>query len=174
MVDDSSQPLLPRVPTIDDLKKICKALNDRGVRYMLVGGMALGFYGLARATHDIDFLVDANPEAVDKIKEALAEALPDKAALEVGREEIQSYTVVRVADEVIVDLMARIAEVNVETGRAILVDVDGITIPLADLDTLIATKGGLREKDAADRAFLLILKAEPRLLPPALRPADTD
>jgi predicted nucleotidyltransferase len=41
----------------DSLSRICRALGQHTVRYLLVGGHAVGAHGYARATQDIDLVV---------------------------------------------------------------------------------------------------------------------
>lgn len=167
--DEGESERLPRPPTVEDLKSICAELNRRGVHYVVVGGMAVNFYGRPRGTEDIDLLVNQRPEAVAQVKEALATVLADGAAADVADDDVERYTVVRVADEVVVDLMGRIGEVTVENARVCWVDFDGVKIPFAHIDTLLETKRGLREKDLEDRRFLVVLRENPHLLPPDLR-----
>lgn len=156
--DAGGEATLPRPPTVEDLKRICQRLNERGVRYLLVGGMAMNYYGYARMTHDIDFVVDPTPETVEKIKDALS-ILPDNAAAEIEPGELNTYQVIRVADEIVIDLITHIGDVTVETaGEATLANLDGVLIPIANIDTMIKTKMGLREKDKEDLRFLLLLK----------------
>jgi hypothetical protein len=47
-----------RAPEPEDLVRICRALNDAGARYVLIGGFAVVVHGAARFTKDIDLLVD--------------------------------------------------------------------------------------------------------------------
>lgn len=42
---------------IDAMHASSKALTKAGVRHMLIGGLAVGAYGYARATKDVDFVV---------------------------------------------------------------------------------------------------------------------
>lgn len=42
--------LVPRPPLEEDLVNLCRELNDRGARYIVVGGLAIIQAGLARAT----------------------------------------------------------------------------------------------------------------------------
>jgi hypothetical protein len=37
-----------------DFKEFLKLLNDKGVRYLLIGGYAVGYHGYPRATNDMD------------------------------------------------------------------------------------------------------------------------
>jgi predicted nucleotidyltransferase len=88
-----------------DLTRICRALNQAGARYVLIGGFAVIARGGARTTKDIDLLIDASPENVARVKQGLR-VLEDKAVDEVADGDVVRYAVVRIADEVVVDLMA--------------------------------------------------------------------
>jgi hypothetical protein len=112
-------------------------------------------HGAARFTKDVDLLVDDSPENVARVKCGMA-VLADNAAAEVGDSDVRDYTVVRVADEIIVDLMGRAcgvayAEVSLDAETIRLEDVD---VPVASPAMLIRTKDTQREQDKIDRAFL--------------------
>jgi hypothetical protein len=55
---------------------------------------------------DIDYLVDPSPANIARIKTALG-VLADNAAAEIETDDVARYKVVRVADEVIVDLIGK-------------------------------------------------------------------
>jgi hypothetical protein len=57
----------------EDFKDFIKCLNDNNVRYLLIGGWAVGFYGNPRATKDIDFIVAIDDENIKKLQKALYE-----------------------------------------------------------------------------------------------------
>ena len=44
-------------PLLQHLRELCNFLENSGIEYMLVGGLAVGIWGAPRATVDIDFLV---------------------------------------------------------------------------------------------------------------------
>jgi hypothetical protein len=96
----AEEPDVPEVrpPTVEDLRRICRALDENGVRYVLIGGFAVILHGGERTTKDIDLLVDPDPANVDHIKKALS-ILEDDAVREVDSGDLQRYRVVRVADE---------------------------------------------------------------------------
>ena len=48
------------------LEAVFQALNDRGARYVLVGGLAVVMHGHLRATGDVDLIVDLGPGEVEK------------------------------------------------------------------------------------------------------------
>jgi predicted nucleotidyltransferase len=49
---------------LSSLQAICRALNEAGVKYLIVGGVAVNAYGYIRATQDLDLVVAlAQPNA---------------------------------------------------------------------------------------------------------------
>jgi hypothetical protein len=54
-----------------DFKEFLKLLNSNRVRYLLVGGYAVGYHGYPRATADMDVWVAVDPENARKILDAL-------------------------------------------------------------------------------------------------------
>ena len=145
----------PRAPQLKDLLSLCRALNGAGARYVIVGGFAVILHGYARGTMDLDLLIDPSPENVRKIKVALA-VLPDNAVAEVKDDDVERYAVVRVADEIVVDLMAKAAGVTFEevSRTALIRDVEGVAVPFAGVRELIRTKDTVRPKDHNDVLFL--------------------
>ena len=120
MADDlpAQNELEPREPTVEDLRDLCRELNRRGARYLVVGGFAV-------------------------------------RELQPG--ELQRYNVIRVADEVLVDLMCSAGAISYqEAARDVAMhQVDGVPIPFASPRLLWRMKAGThREKDAADLVFL--------------------
>ena len=82
---------------------LCRGLNRR-VRNIVIGGMANDVrQALYRATEDIDLLVDTAPDNVQRLRRALAD-LPDWAVRDMADSDLDLYVVVRVADEIVVDL----------------------------------------------------------------------
>ena len=148
-----------RPPTIDDIRRICRALDEAGAHYVLIGGFAVILHGGLRTTKDIDLLVDPEPANVERLKQALS-VLEDDAAREIEAGDLQKYTVVRVADEVLVDLLAAACGVTWSEARAsaLRMDVEGTPVIVADVETLIRTKMTVRPSDAADRAWLESLR----------------
>ena len=154
-MDDRHDPDYARAPDSDDLVRICRALNEAGARYVLIGGFALVAHGAARFTKDIDLLIEDSPENVARVKRGLA-VLADNAAADVKDTDIREHVVVRVADEVIVDLMGRACglsygEVAIDAEHR---NIDGVSIPVASPAGLIRTKDTYRPQDAIDRRFL--------------------
>lgn len=144
-----------RPATLDDLKTLIRALNDKGVDYLLIGGYALYAHGYHRATIDIDVLVPANLETGKKVREALM-VLPDHAAKNIDPAWFKEGDNIRVADVFIVDIMLNANSETYETLKqyAEIIDLDGLPIRTVNLEGLLRTKQTMRDKDIADRAIL--------------------
>lgn len=56
-----------------DFKEFLNLLNANGVKYLLVGGYAVGFYGYPRATNDLDIFVSGDAENARLIVKSLTE-----------------------------------------------------------------------------------------------------
>lgn len=172
MADDlpAQSELEPREPTVEDLRELCRELNRQGARYVIIGGFAMRATGYNRRTMDVDIMVARDAENEAKVFAALA-TLPDNAVRELQPGELQRYNVIRVADEVVVDLMGSAGGIDYEeAARDIVVhQVDGVPIPFASPRLLWRMKAGThREKDAADLVFLKYWFAERGEQPPPL------
>jgi len=151
----NAHPAESRPPTIADLLLICRSLNALEARYLVVGGFAVNQHGFPRTTMDIDLLLEDSLGNQAKVKQAL-EILPDKAVRELGEDDLRDWVVVRVADEVVVDLMTAAGGVSYADAQPEIqiFTIDGIPIPFASPKLLLRTKQTHREKDAEDRFFL--------------------
>jgi hypothetical protein len=56
-----------------DFKEFLRLLNDREIRYLLIGGFAVGFHGYARFTDDLDVWISRDPTNAHRMVEALRE-----------------------------------------------------------------------------------------------------
>ncbi len=163
-MDDQDDRRYSRAPELEDLLSLCKALNAEGVRYLLIGGFAVILHGFVRATKDIDLLIDASAENVRRLKRAMA-ILPDNAIALIADDEVEKYQVVRIADEIVVDLMK--AACGVDYARAAqggieIKIVNGVPISVGRKELLIETKQTIRPSDAADVQFLRLRIAAER------------
>jgi hypothetical protein len=160
-VDDTHDGPYAREPQLDDLVRLARALNANGARYVLIGGFAVIAHGGGRTTKDIDILVDATPENVGRLRAAL-QILEDQAVNDVADDDVGRYAVVRVADEIVVDLMSKACGVDYADAirDAVVIHLADVPVPVASPATLIRTKDTLRPSDAADRQFLRALVDE--------------
>ena len=156
-MDDAPDRGESRAPQLQDVLDLCTALNREGARYVLIGGFAVILHGFVRSTKDVDLLVDPSEENIRAVKRAMA-TLPDNAAALLADDEVLLYKVVRVADEIVVDLLASACGVTYsETAESSSVEtfrVHGVEIPVASKEILIRMKDTIRESDALDVRFL--------------------
>ena len=172
MADETPDPDAPglesRAPLEADLVAICRRLNELGARYLVCGGFAIIHSGYPRFTGDIDLLIDASLQNEAKVYAAL-EVLPDKAVRELKPGEVGEYTVVRVGDEVTVDLMASASGIGFDEAEPQIVwrEVQGVAIPFASPLLLWRMKCHThREKDRGDLFFLRQLLESQGITPP--------
>ena len=154
-MDDPDDAAYARAPEPEDLIRICRALNDAGARYVLIGGFAVIAHGASRFTKDIDLLVDDAPENIARVKRGLS-ILADNAAAAVADSDVREHTVVRVVDEVIIDLMGLACGLAYADVAADMEwhDLLGVRVPIASPSALVRSKDTYRPQDAIDRSFL--------------------
>ena len=111
--------------------------------------------GYVRTTEDIDLLIETTLENEARVIQALL-ILPDKAAAELKPGEVGHYGVVRVGDEVLVDLMKSSCGVTYADAiqEAVVFTVEGVPVPFASARTLLRMKQTPRAKDIPDRLYL--------------------
>lgn len=150
-----------REPRIEDLVELCRHLNEAGAKYVVIGGFAIILNGFIRTTGDIDLLVDGSIENIARIKKALL-YLPDQAVREVEANDVAKHTVVRIADEIIIDLMQKACDVTYKDtlDQIKFHTVSDVRIPFLKPDLLLKTKMTVRARDAEDRFFLEQLLAD--------------
>jgi hypothetical protein len=115
-------------------------------------------------------MVAVDAENEEKIYAALA-TLPDKAVCELKPGELSQYTVVRVGDEILVDLMRSAGGIDyAEAAKHVIVrELGGVPIPFASPRLLWRMKAVThREKDSGDLVFLRQWFAERGEEPPQL------
>lgn len=154
-MDDKADGTYARAPEIKDVLNLCRSLNECGADYILVGGFAVIFHGFGRTTKDIDFLVGTSKANVQKIKQALS-ILQDNAIQELEDDEIEKYVVVRVADEIVVDLMAKACSIDFEEAKKEIqyLEIENVKIPIASKELLIRMKDTVRPSDKMDVEYL--------------------
>ena len=157
MADDCpANELEPREPTLEDLRDLCRELNQRAAKYVVIGGFAMRAANYIRGTMDVDLIVATDAENEAKVYSALA-TLPDNAVRELRPGELQQHTVIRVGDEIVVDLMRSAGGIDyAEAAKDVVVrEMDGVVNPFASPRLLWRMKVVThREKDAGDLVFL--------------------
>ena len=136
-----------------DFKEFLKLLNEKEVRYLLIGGYAVGYHGYPRATNDMDVWIALHPENAERMVSALREFGFDLPEL---RPEIflNEKTIIRMGTPPMrLEISTEISGVEFdECYEDRVVDLmDGIQVNIIDLKHLkINKKASGRLKDLAD------------------------
>lgn len=146
-----------------------RRFHEAGIRFVVIGGVALGAHGSDYATKDVDFAYAVEPENVERLEAFLATI----HARVLGRPandgfRITAGTLTRVrflnlfTDLGEVDIMREIPGVDSFEGlweRAVEMDFGGFVVRVASIDDLILMKRAAnRPKDQAHIFELLALK----------------
>lgn len=130
---------------------VCAALNRAKARYLVIGGIACILHGYARATDDIDILIERTEENADRVLKALA-TLGYGFARAWTATEILKRQITVIGDDPRVDIFTVAWSIKYAQAapRSDTVAVAGVRIPLIGIDDLIETKRTGRLQDAAD------------------------
>jgi hypothetical protein len=133
------------------LLRVCSLLNKHGANYLVVGARACWLHGYIRATLDVDILVPEDVRNHKQIIAALSE-LKDGFAAELTPQDFLDNIVVKIADEVEVDVSTRAWKVTYDEAHksALRRRIDDVEVPYVDLQTLIRSKSTHREQDRVD------------------------
>ena len=144
----------------EEVTRVLAAFERRGVRYVLVGSMAMAAQGIVRATRDMDVFISAEAENVERLKAALRELYADPQIEEIRAEELAGdYPVVQYvppSGDYSIDILARLGEAfrfdDIESEETVL---GGIRVRVATPRTLYRMKRDtLRAQDRLDAEIL--------------------
>lgn len=136
-----------------DFREFIELLNERNVKYLVIGGYAVAFHGHPRYTKDIDFWIWLNEENAERMVQVLrdfgfgsldikkADFLDKKMVVQLG------YPPSRI------DLLTDLDELDFKTcyDRRDRLELEGLTVEFIDVDSLIKTKKAAgRMQDLAD------------------------
>ncbi|MGH7581436.1 MAG: DUF6036 family nucleotidyltransferase [Gemmatimonadales bacterium] len=156
------------------LESLFRDLNDRGGRYVVVGGLAVVLHGHLRATGDVDLVVDLEPEQVARTLSALQAsgfqpyvpvppsdfADPAKRAAWAREKGMMVFSLRPAGGVPMVDLFLESPMPFVQLwSRAVTMNLRGVPIRVASIDDLIALKRQAgRPEDVADAEALTEIK----------------
>ena len=143
--------MAPTLPP--DFKEFLKLLKEHDVRYLLIGGYAVGYHGYARATDDMDIWVAIHPDNAQKLVSALkAFGLNDPSLT--PELFLQKPKIIRMGfPPMRLEITTAISGVEFEEcyQTRIVDTLDGIEVDLIDLEHLKKNKQASgRAKDIAD------------------------
>ncbi len=137
---------------------VIKALNNRNVDYILIGGYAVILYGMPRLTQDLDIIVQMSHENLKSFRNALNDVFDDEEINEITLDELEKYAVIRYGspDGFYIDVMAGIGEVaDYNSIRFEKRDFNGNLVKIATPEALYELKKDtIRPEDKRDALFL--------------------
>ncbi len=141
------------IAVLPDFKEFLSLLHSHGVKYLLIGGYAVGYHGYPRATNDLDIWIALAPENAERVVAALRAFGFDLPELSTDLF-LQDESMVRMGvPPVRIELTTTISGVSFDECYAerIVDTLDGVEVNLIDLRHLkINKKASGRFKDLND------------------------
>jgi len=141
--------------------RVFRAFERVGLDYVLIGATAMGFHGLIRATEDVDLLVRATPENVERLRRALRAAYAEDPHIDEIRSEdlLGDYPAIRYyppSGDLYFDFVTRLGEAaSFESVESEVKTLEGIRVPVATPAALYRLKRHtVRPIDRQDAAAL--------------------
>ncbi len=148
-------------------EKLLVLLAERGVQFVVVGGIAVALQGYVRLTEDVDLLIEDSAENIDLFLAVLS-GYGEGFAAELTRADFDdnegAIRIVEETEQCQIDLFTRMsgrryADVIADADTLVL---RGFSIRYASKVSLIAWKErSVREKDKLDAMALRRLQADP-------------
>ncbi len=141
-----------RTPGTDNrVLRVCRLLNRRRVRYVIVGGVAANLHGSVRATKDVDLLVPRDLKNMERMLDALGD-LPYGIARELDAAEVVRKPFTIIGDDPRVDILTVAATVTFDAAypRRVVRRIAGVRVSYLNLDDLVRSKQTGRAQDIAD------------------------
>lgn len=140
----------------DRIIDLFRAFAREGVRYKVVGGVALNLHGLVRATEDLDIFVDPSASNVEHLKVALRSVFADPEIDRISAADLSGeYPAVQYLPPdgtFSIDILSRLGTAfDFEAIESEETDVEGIVVPVATPRMLYRMKKDtVRLQDRAD------------------------
>jgi predicted nucleotidyltransferase len=140
-----------------DFKDFLRLLNDNKIKYLLIGGYAVGYHGYPRATNDMDIWIAIGKENAKRMAKVLKEFGFDTPQL--------SQDIFLEEDKIIrmgvapmrIEILTSISGVKFDEcdQEKVVDEIDGIQVPIISLEKLkINKKASGRHKDLDDYEHL--------------------
>ncbi|MBI3397861.1 MAG: nucleotidyl transferase AbiEii/AbiGii toxin family protein [Deltaproteobacteria bacterium] len=160
-----------------DYLAILKKLDEKSIRYIVVGGIAVNLYGIPRMTYDIDLLLDLDDKNLKKFLNLLKNwgfkpkvpvdimdfAKKDKREDWIKNKNMKAFNLVNPAwaiseIDIVIDSPVDYDKAYKSINK---VKLHGVTIPVVSIDDLIKMKEKTKRKqDMADIRYLKEVKSE--------------
>ena len=151
----------PRGVDRDEIVRVLRAFEAAELEYVLIGATAMGLHGLVRATEDVDLVVRATADNLERLRQAFRRAYVTDPHIEDIRNEdlLGDYPAIRYyppTGDLYFDVLTHLGEVaRFETIEAEIKEVDGVRVRVATPAALYRLKRGtVRPLDHQDAAAL--------------------
>lgn len=140
----------------DQTREVLMAFERTGVRYVIIGAVALNLQGLPRATLDLDVFIAPQRENVVRLREALKSVFDDPHLDEITPKDLLGdYPAIQYVPPegtFHIDLLTRLGDAySFEDLESERVEFDGVEVSVATAKTLYRMKKAtVRPQDRAD------------------------
>jgi hypothetical protein len=144
----ASTPQLPQ-----DFVDLLAAFAAAEVRYLVIGGYAVGFHDRPRATKDLDLLLADDPDNIERACRALEEFGAASSTIDSLRRSANDEVVWFGVPPARVDLLRSLPSIDFDAAfaRHAPMEANELTLPIVGLDDLITMKRAAdRDQDRAD------------------------
>jgi predicted nucleotidyltransferase len=148
----------------EEILKFWAALQNQGVKYIMVGGYATNLHGFQRYTGDIDIWIDDTTENRTRLRKAFSECgMGDYYMLET-MQFVPGWTDFNLMNGLRLDIMVSMKGLEGYTfdeclNMASVAEIDGVKVPFLHINQLIANKKAVnRPKDQIDVIELELIK----------------
>jgi len=141
------------MPLSPDLREFVECLNSHKVEYLIVGALAVSWYGFPRYSADIDFFIRADAETADRLLAALRDSGFGSLPLTVEDFTTPNRVVQLGQEPNRIDLMTSISGVTFEEAWSTRVSgtVDNLPVQYIGREELLRNKAASgRTKDRID------------------------
>jgi predicted nucleotidyltransferase len=145
----------------DDMRELLALLAEHGVEHVLVGGIAVNYYGYVRSTQDLDILIVPSIANARRITRALRDFGFGDAGIPAEAFERPGSAIHLGVEPNRVDLLTGLKGVDpgVVYRNARDVDLQGLRVRIIELDDLVASKRASgRLRDQADAEELEVIR----------------
>lgn len=145
---------------IDDALRVIASLNESGVDYVVVGGVAMNLHGFVRATEDLDVFVRPDVGNIERLRQALGHVWTDPDIEKITAEDLcGDYPAVRYGPPegtLYLDILTRLGEATAFADLEVEeVQVGGVRVRVASPRSLYRMKRNtVRPIDHADARVL--------------------
>ncbi|GBU27166.1 hypothetical protein R84B8_00691 [Treponema sp. R8-4-B8] len=155
---------MERMRLPEEFKEFINLLNLNGVKYLLLGGWAVGYYSNPRTTKDIDFLVFIDNSNLKKLEKVFHDFKSPPINIEILKEE-KGYLFIG-SPPLRIEVISNADGINIKDcyKRKNIIEIDDVKINVISKEDLIINKKSTnRLKDLSDAEALENFKINPNI-----------